>query len=65
VPRPYKAWGYPVSTSIVLAGSVAFLLAGIVEDWRSGVTAAVFLLLCVPAYTLAARSRRTSPATAG
>jgi APA family basic amino acid/polyamine antiporter len=39
VPRPYKAFGYPISTFVVLAGSVGFLVAAIVEDWRSGVTA--------------------------
>jgi basic amino acid/polyamine antiporter, APA family len=55
--RPYKAWGYPVTTGVVLVGSVGFLLAAIIEDWRSGVTALVFLSLCVPAYALASRAR--------
>jgi basic amino acid/polyamine antiporter, APA family len=58
VPRPYKAFGYPVSTSVVLIGSVGFLIAGIVEDWRSGAMALLFLSLCIPAYALASRSRR-------
>jgi basic amino acid/polyamine antiporter, APA family len=58
--RPYRALGYPVSTAIVLVGSVAFLVAAVVEDWRSAVTAVVFLSMCVPAYALAARSRRVS-----
>jgi APA family basic amino acid/polyamine antiporter len=58
VPRPYKAFGYPVSTFVVLVGSVGFLLAGIVEDWRSGVMALLFLSLCIPAYAFASRSRR-------
>jgi len=57
-PRPYRAFGYPTSTFIVLAGSVGFLIATLVEDWRSGVTAVLFLSLCIPAYALAARSRR-------
>lgn len=56
--RPYRAFGYPTSTGIVLAGSVCFLLAALVEDWRSGVTALIFLSLCIPAYAFAARSRR-------
>ena len=59
VPRPYKAFGYPVATSVVLIGSVGFLIADIVEDWRSGAMALLFLSLCIPAYALAARSRRT------
>jgi APA family basic amino acid/polyamine antiporter len=64
-PRPYRAFGYPVSTGIALLGSVAFLAAAVIEDWRSGVTALVFLSLCVPAYALAARARsarRVEPA---
>jgi APA family basic amino acid/polyamine antiporter len=59
VPRPYKALGYPVSTFVVLVGSVGFLITGIVEDWRSAAMALLFLSLCIPAYVLASRSRRT------
>ncbi len=59
-PRPYRAFGYPASTFIVLVGSVVFLIAAVVDDWRSGVTAVVFLSLCLPAYAFAARSRRTA-----
>jgi APA family basic amino acid/polyamine antiporter len=55
--RPYRAFGYPVSTCVVLLGSIGFLVAAIVEDWHAAVTAVVFLSLCVPAYALAARSR--------
>ena len=57
-PRPYRAFGYPVSTAVVLAGSMSFLVAAIVQDWRSGVTALLFLSACVPAYAFASRSRR-------
>jgi basic amino acid/polyamine antiporter, APA family len=57
-PRPYRAFGYPFSTFVVLAGSVGFLVAAIVEDWRSGVTALLFLSLCIPAYAFASRTRR-------
>lgn len=56
--RPYRAFGYPVTTFVVLLGSIGFLAAALPEDWRSGVTALIFLSLCVPAYALAARSRR-------
>ena len=58
VPRPYKAFGYPISTFVVLAGSVGFLIAGIVEDWHAGAMALLFLSLCIPAYAFASRSRR-------
>jgi hypothetical protein len=58
LPRPYKAFGYPVSTAVVLVGSVVFLLAAITEDPRSGLIAAVFIAGCVPAYSWMARGRR-------
>jgi APA family basic amino acid/polyamine antiporter len=58
LPRPYKALGYPFSTAIVLIGSIAFLIAAIAEDPRSGLIATVFLACCAPAYVLTARSRR-------
>ena len=57
-PRPYRALGYPLSTAIVLAGSIAFLIAAVAEDPRSGVTATAFLACCIPAYAWLARSRR-------
>ncbi len=58
VPRPYRAFGYPVTTAVVLVGALSFLVAAIVQDWRSGVTALLFLCACVPAYAFASRSRR-------
>jgi basic amino acid/polyamine antiporter, APA family len=58
LPRPYKAFGYPFSTAVVLVGSVAFLIAAVVEDPRSGLIAAVFLAACAPAYSWMARGRR-------
>jgi basic amino acid/polyamine antiporter, APA family len=58
LPRPYKAFGYPFSTAVVLVGSVAFLIAAVVEDPRSGIIAAVFLVSCAPLYSLMARGRR-------
>lgn len=57
-PRLYKALGYPFSASIALLGSVTFLGAAVVQDWRSGLTAVVFLSLCIPAYLWAGRARR-------
>jgi hypothetical protein len=37
---------------------MGFLVAGVVEDWRSGVMTMLFLSLCIPPYALAVRSRR-------
>jgi APA family basic amino acid/polyamine antiporter len=58
LPRPYKALGYPFSTGIVLLGSIAFLVAALVEDPRSGLIAAAFLTACAPAYAWSAKRRR-------
>jgi APA family basic amino acid/polyamine antiporter len=56
--RPYRAFGYPLTTAVVLVSSVAFLVAAIADDPRSGVIAAVFLAACAPAYSWSARRRR-------
>lgn len=56
--RPYRASGYPFTTAVVLAGSVLFLAAAIVEDPRSALIAAAFMAACVPAYAWMARNRR-------
>ena len=58
LPRPYKAFGYPFSTGLVLLGSVAFLIAAIAQDPRSGLIAAAFLAGCAPVYLRMAYSRR-------
>lgn len=63
LPRPYRAFGYPVSTAIVLLGSIAFLVAAVAEDPRSGLIGAGLLACCAPAYAWLARARRRrSPA---
>lgn len=64
MPRPYRALGYPVTTAIVLLGAIAFLVAAVGQDPRSGVIAAVFLAGCAPAYAWTARRRRIAAAAA-
>ncbi len=59
MPRPYRAWGFPVTTGIVLLGCVALWIAAVMEDWWSGLYAAVLLLACAPVYLWLARRRRT------
>ena len=43
---------------VVLAGSMAFLIAAVVEDPRSGIISAVFVGACVPVYAWLSRGRR-------
>lgn len=64
-PRPYKAWGYPFSTALVLVGSVLFLIAAVVQDLRSGLIAAVFLAGCAPMYAWSARRRARGALVSG
>ena len=64
LPRPYRAFGFPVSTAIVLAGSILFLLAAITADKRSAIIVAALLIVSVPAYELIVRQRRAAQAGA-
>jgi APA family basic amino acid/polyamine antiporter len=48
--RPFRAWGYPVTTGLVLAGSMAFLVVDVRQDPVSAVRAAVLLGFAAPVY---------------
>ena len=49
-PRPYRAWGYPWTTAVALAGSVAFLGGAIVGDTRNSVLALLLLAVSYPLF---------------
>ena len=48
--RPYRAWGYPVTTGLALAGSVAFLAGAVWSDTENSVYALALLALSYPVY---------------
>jgi basic amino acid/polyamine antiporter, APA family len=48
--RPFRAWGYPVTTVVVLAASLAFLIAAVHDDPASAWRAAALLAVAVPVY---------------
>ena len=50
LPRPYRAWGYPWITGIVLLGSIAFLVGAVISDKRHSLFALVILAASVPIY---------------
>jgi APA family basic amino acid/polyamine antiporter len=50
LPRPFRAWGYPVTTALVLAGSLAFLIADVHDDPHSAFRAAILLAAALPVY---------------
>lgn len=57
LPRPYRAAGFPLSTAVVLLGSVLFLAAAVAEDHRSAIIAAGLLIASIPAYEFIVRRR--------
>jgi basic amino acid/polyamine antiporter, APA family len=51
-PRPYKTWGYPWTTALAVAGSVAFLAGAFVSDMRNSLYGIALLLASYPVYWL-------------
>jgi APA family basic amino acid/polyamine antiporter len=62
LPRPYRAVGFPLSTAIVLLGSVLFLAAAVAGDRRSAIIVATLLVASVPAYAVVVRRRAVAQA---
>ena len=50
--RPYRAWGYPWTTALVLLGSVLFLVGAIASDTRNSVYALALLAVSYPLFRL-------------
>jgi APA family basic amino acid/polyamine antiporter len=50
--RPYRAWGYPWTTGLALAGSILFLVGAIVSDTRNSVYAIILLAVSYPLFRL-------------
>jgi APA family basic amino acid/polyamine antiporter len=53
--RPYRAWGYPWTTGLSLAGSVAFLVGAINSDTRNSLYALILLAASFPVFLLIKR----------
>jgi len=49
-PRPYRAWGYPVTPALALLGSVLFLVGAIAADTRNSVYALLLLAVSYPVF---------------
>jgi APA family basic amino acid/polyamine antiporter len=52
LPRPYRAWGYPIVPALALVGSVCFLVASIVTDKENAPLALLMLLGSYPVFHL-------------
>jgi len=49
-PRPYRAWGHPVTTGLAILASVAFLVGASISDLVSTAWALGLLFLSIPVY---------------
>ena len=56
-PRPYRAWGHPWTTGIVLLGSLVFLASTLAADPRGAAIVGALLVASYPTYRLIARRR--------
>jgi len=61
LPRPYRAWGHPITTGLVLAASLAFLLADVHDDPYGTLRAAALLLVALPVYAFMRSRSRAEP----
>ncbi len=57
-PRPFRAWGYPWTPGLALAGSLVFLGGAVASDTRNSLWALLILAASYPAYRLLRRLAR-------
>jgi APA family basic amino acid/polyamine antiporter len=60
-PRPYRTWGYPWTTGLVLIGSIAFLIAAFESDRRTSIYSLLLLGASYPVFRLIKMAPRRSP----
>jgi len=51
-PRPYRAWGHPLTTGLALVLSLAFLVGVVAADRRNGLIALGLVVLSWPVYRM-------------
>jgi APA family basic amino acid/polyamine antiporter len=51
-PRPYRAWGYPFTPGLALAGSILFLAGAVYADRENSVYALLLLGASYPVFRL-------------
>ncbi len=59
-PRPFRAWGYPWTTGVALAVSIAFLALSVYGDQENSLRSLALLVASAPAYLVVRRARRAS-----
>ncbi|HET8771173.1 MAG TPA: APC family permease [Gemmatimonadaceae bacterium] len=53
--RPWRAWGHPWTTAVMLVGSLAFLAGAVVSDLDSGLIAVGLVLVSYPIFRVVSR----------
>ncbi len=59
LPRPFRAWGHPWTTGLVLLASVAYLSGVVLSDWKTSGISIVLLGLSYPAFRLMKLPRKS------
>ena len=59
LPRPYRAWGYPWITGLVLFGALAFIVGSFAGDRVNSIRAVVVIVASYPVYLITKRALRT------
>lgn len=57
--RPYRAWGYPWTTALALAGSVLFLAGAVASDTRNSISALLLLAVSYPLFRVLRLGRKS------
>ncbi len=52
--RPYRAWGYPLTTGLALIGAISFLAGAVISDTQNSIYALLCLALSYPVFMLIA-----------
>jgi APA family basic amino acid/polyamine antiporter len=55
-PRPWRAWGHPWTTGLMLVGSLAFLAGAVMSDRENGWKALALVVLSWPVYRFGFRA---------
>jgi len=63
-PRPYRAWGHPWSTGLLLLGSLGFLASQVAGDAPNSMRSLAILAVSYPAYRLVRAASRRAEAAA-
>ncbi|HJP93363.1 MAG TPA: APC family permease [Pyrinomonadaceae bacterium] len=58
-PRPYRAWGYPVTPALALVGSLLFLAGAVAADTKNSLYALLLLAVSYPVFLLMKRVKQS------